>query len=454
MRIYARNCQVKKITNKEAKEFLDIYHKQKGINAEYSYGLFFEGELVQVETFGKPRIEQQNQIIWHDWELLRECSKSDYYILGGKSKLLKAFEKEVHPLSLLSYCNTTEGFDGHSYKECGFKLESLTKDYWYEYNGDNIKRYAMQKNSNVRNQGKKEEIQKTLEKYGKTYDPNLSERENAERAGFVRVEGKGQQCWSKYYTNNLGYIYLITNRINGKRYIGQHTLIEDGRLKDKKYFGSGTALKKAVEKYGKRSFKREVLEWVLDLEKLTELEYKYIDELKPEYNESLNPYNAAAHRPGTKERGVKHHSEETKKKISEGNKNKVRSDETKEKIAATLRAYYKNNPMPEARRKKQGRKGEANVSKRPEVRKKLSEGAKRRNTVACMNTPESIAKRNKTKKENLAKMTEEERKSKFGHHKNAGRKASEELRKRLAEAHKGQRKGMHWKIIDGHRVWY
>ena len=86
-RIYARNCEVRKITNKEANTFLDAYHKQKGLmSASYCYGLFYKDELVQVETFGFPRIEKQNGTIWHDWELLRECSKKDYYILGGKSK--------------------------------------------------------------------------------------------------------------------------------------------------------------------------------------------------------------------------------------------------------------------------------------------------------------------------------------------------------------------------------
>ena len=44
----------------------------------------------------------------------------------------------------------------------------------------------------------------------------------------------------KYY-----YIYLITNKINGKQYIGQHY----GELEDS-YFGSGVLITKAIEKYG------------------------------------------------------------------------------------------------------------------------------------------------------------------------------------------------------------
>ena len=42
------------------------------------------------------------------------------------------------------------------------------------------------------------------------------------------------------------YIYLTTNLINGKQYIGQHK----GELNDS-YLGSGTNISKAINKYGK-----------------------------------------------------------------------------------------------------------------------------------------------------------------------------------------------------------
>ena len=45
-----------------------------------------------------------------------------------------------------------------------------------------------------------------------------------------------------------GYIYLTTNLLNGKKYIGKHTHSE---FDFEKYRGSGKVLKEAFNKYGK-----------------------------------------------------------------------------------------------------------------------------------------------------------------------------------------------------------
>ena len=68
-----------------------------------------------------------------------------------------------------------------------------------------------------------------------------------------------------------GFIYITTNLINGKQYIGQHK--GDG---NDDYLGSGDRLVMAIKKYGKQNFKREILEFANSVEELNELERYYI----------------------------------------------------------------------------------------------------------------------------------------------------------------------------------
>jgi hypothetical protein len=48
-------------------------------------------------------------------------------------------------------------------------------------------------------------------------------------------------------------IYITTNLINGKQYIGLHS------KNNKSYLGAGTLLLKAIKKYGKENFSKEIL---------------------------------------------------------------------------------------------------------------------------------------------------------------------------------------------------
>ena len=72
--------------------------------------------------------------------------------------------------------------------------------------------------------------------------------------------------------NNYGYIYLTTNLINNKKYIGQHK----SQKFNPNYKGSGIEIVKAFEKYGKENFRVELLEWCDTKEKLNDQEIYYI----------------------------------------------------------------------------------------------------------------------------------------------------------------------------------
>lgn len=53
----------------------------------------------------------------------------------------------------------------------------------------------------------------------------------------------------------MAYVYMITNKINGKRYIGSS---RKDKI-DEDYYGSGKRIKYALKKYGKENFIREIL---------------------------------------------------------------------------------------------------------------------------------------------------------------------------------------------------
>jgi group I intron endonuclease len=158
-------------------------------------------------------------------------------------------------------------------------------------------------------------------------------------------------------------VYLITDKANGKKYVGatvhilkrwnEHLLqLKNGNHKNR-------LLQSAFNEHGKDSFVFSVLERCAK-ELLTVREQFYIDTLKPEYN--LSP--TAGSQLGIKRTqetrlrmsiAKRQMTQETKDKMAAAKRGKKRSplsQETKNKISISERAFY-------ARLKQQG---EQNVS--------------------------------------------------------------------------------------------
>lgn len=113
-KMYARKCELKEVSKKECDEFLNIYHLQNTCNGQkIRYGLYYNNELVQIMTFGKPRYNKN-----YEWELLRLCSHKDYIVVGGSQKLFKHFLKMQKPNNIISYCDNSK-FSGDVYLSLG-----------------------------------------------------------------------------------------------------------------------------------------------------------------------------------------------------------------------------------------------------------------------------------------------------------------------------------------------
>lgn len=92
----------------------------------------------------------------------------------------------------------------------------------------------------------------------------------------------------RYY----GFVYMTTNAINGKKYIGQRKYHHDNPLSDEQYMGSGKLISYALKKYGAQNFSKVHLEECLTLDDLNVAEQKWIDEFDALNNKDF--YNIAA----------------------------------------------------------------------------------------------------------------------------------------------------------------
>lgn len=271
-------------------------------------------------------------------------------------------------------------------------------------------------------------------------------------------------------------IYKITNKQNGKAYIGQSVNIKK-RWEEHKYSDkSDSLIHRAIKKYGIDSFCFEVL-CECEKSELNELEVKYISEHGTMHPNGYNlksgggqgiEYSEASKKKmseSMKGRSGWRHSEETKKKIgdalrgrkrpkevvektrlaligrplSEEHKEKLRdanrgryfSQETREKIGSAHRGK-KKGPLSEEQRARLSQSlkginaGENNPAKRPEVRAKISEKAKGR----------------KPSEETRRKLSE------------AHRNISDETRAKMSASHKGKSMPKYpWRYPDGHIVY-
>lgn len=123
-RIFARQCTVGPVDQDIKKQFVKRFHLQSDVKSAINVGLYYNGEIVSVMTFGKPRYNQK-----YEYELLRYCSS--YQVVGGAEKIWKYFMDNYSPNSVISYCDKSK-FTGKVYEQLGMTLKSTSvSKHWY-----------------------------------------------------------------------------------------------------------------------------------------------------------------------------------------------------------------------------------------------------------------------------------------------------------------------------------
>ena len=371
IKLRASKLELKEVTPQEERTFLDEYHYQGFHPSKVCYGLYSDNDLIELMSFCIPRYNRK-----YDWELLRLCTKKDYQVYGGASRLLKHFQKNYNG-SIVSYCNR-DRFDGSVYKALGFKSLKITKGYFYEKDGVRYDRRTFTKKNCLKNWPQYE-------------NTDYTEAEIMKEQGFNQVFDKiGQETFVLGDTAKY-YIYKLTFD-DGSTYIGSHiqNYENDGYITSSIY-----AKTHSIKN-------REIILWLDDPMTMNIMETICIMEDRQTSNNNVNG-NKGAYASNQMlnvgwNKGLK---------LSNFRDYSV-TDKTKSRISKTLKKYYETHDSPW-----KGKKFDEATKKHISdmTKKQHSEG--RCNTEA-MHSKEAREKQRKSLKERNAAMTPEERKAKYG----------------------------------------
>lgn len=253
VRIRASKCEISEIEDISIiQKFLEENHRQGYANFSKAIGLYYNEELVQVMTFGNPRFTDK-----YHCEIIRDCSKKNYLINGGTSKIWRYFieHNNIRSCIVYSYPHDEHSLFTNKYIDyCGFR---------------NIKRAKPEKKIYFEGIWKGEL---------KRIDKSLLERQGADRLlndhfGHDRTNeqilldlGFEKKCEEGYSPQvdsyfPFGVLYRIDDLTDGTFYIGK---CESKKNWENGYMGSGLKWRNHLRSYPENgnnahSYKRTIL---------------------------------------------------------------------------------------------------------------------------------------------------------------------------------------------------
>jgi hypothetical protein len=183
-KIYARNCEIRYVNNKEVNIFLNENHIQGNIGSKIKLGLYYKEDLVSIMIFGQLR-KNLGQVSKKDsWEILRFCNKKNHNIIGSASKLFSYFIKNHNPNIIISYGDKCWTNNDNIYSKLKMDYIYETKpSYFYIIGNVRKGRFAYRKDQ--------------LLEYG--FDSNLTEHKICLMNNIFRIHDCGvfKYIWSK-----------------------------------------------------------------------------------------------------------------------------------------------------------------------------------------------------------------------------------------------------------------
>jgi hypothetical protein len=184
--IPARKCEIKEITNKEIRSFLEDNHLQGYSTASKNIVLIQNNEIIMGLTFGKPRYNKNIE-----WELIRLVTRKNTNVIGGTQKLWSYFLKIYQPNSIVSYCDR-RWFTGKIYAKLGFlKQKDAIPTYWYTDTTNRFHRSRFTKKNAVKAAFKMENNMYSLDELTAFTENYITK----DILGLDRIWDCGQDTW-------------------------------------------------------------------------------------------------------------------------------------------------------------------------------------------------------------------------------------------------------------------
>lgn len=166
--IFARKCDLVSVPWLDAVSFLEHNHLQGQGSPATSFGLYYKNELSMLIC-----CRQKKDGI----EISRLCTKNNYHVIGGFSRLLNAVKNIYNPRFIASWCDLRYA-NGKGYEKVGFKkIRDVLSWAWTDHNF----------------------IYHRLRCRTNMDDRKLTEQEYAKELGWYRLYDAGQRLYMKYF---------------------------------------------------------------------------------------------------------------------------------------------------------------------------------------------------------------------------------------------------------------